>query len=429
VKVAFLVNDLQLSGGIGVVVAHARQLAERHGHDVTLVLVREQELPHWEHEALAHLHVATLADARAAPVPFDVAVATWWETTSSLFLVPAERYAYFVQSLEDRFYHPADVEATYAGLTYDLPVAFVTEASWIAGTLRDLRPDASVHLVRNGIDKDVFPVADAVVPNVDGPLRVLVEGYANVWFKGVNAAIEAVRAMGEPHELTVVAPSRTGLEAEGATRVLDAVPQRELARLYGEHDVVLKLSSVEGMFGPPLEGFHQGATCVTTEVTGHEEYVEHGYNALVCDWDDPRGTARQLDLLAKDRVLLHRLRCGALETARRWPTWEQQGQVMAVALERIRREPPPDAAAAARVMVADLRGAMERQRTYMAERAQLQVLRDKVDRVKALPGVGEAVALRRTRRGRQALRVARAVARRARPVAARARSLPGRLRR
>ena len=40
------------------------------------------------------------------------------------------------------------------------------------------------------------------------------------------------------------------------------------------------------MFGPPLEGFHQGATCVTTEVTGHEEYVEHGYNALVCDWDD-----------------------------------------------------------------------------------------------------------------------------------------------
>jgi O-antigen biosynthesis protein len=192
---------------------------------------------------------------------------------------------------------------------------------------------------------------------------------------------------------------------------------------------VLKLSRIEGMFGPPLEGFHQGATCVTTEVTGHEEYVEHGYNALVCDWDDPRGTARQLDLLARDRVLLHRLRCGALETARRWPTWEQQGQVMAVALERIRREPPPDAAAAARVMVADLRGAMERQRTYMAERAQLQVLRDKVDRVKALPGVGEAVALRRTRRGRQALRVARAVARRARPVAARARSLPGRLRR
>ena len=67
------------------------------------------------------------------------------------------------------------------------------------------------------------------------------------------------------------------------------------------------------MYGPPLEAFHMGATCVTTEVTGHEEYIEHGVNALVCDWDDPRGTARQLDLLARDRVLLHTLRLGALD--------------------------------------------------------------------------------------------------------------------
>jgi glycosyltransferase involved in cell wall biosynthesis len=409
VRVAFLVNDLQLSGGVGVVVAHARQLAARHGHDVTLVLVREQDVPHWDYDALPGLHVATLAEARGAASPFDVAVATWWETCFSLFLVPAARYAYFVQSLEDRFYRPADVEALYAGLTYDLPVAFVTEARWIAETLRELRPDAPVHLVRNGIDKGVFPPAASVTPNVDGPLRVLVEGYANVWFKGVNAAIAAVREMREPHELTVVAPSRVGLRAEGATRVLDALPQRELARLYGAHDVVLKLSSVEGMFGPPLEGFHAGATCVTTEVTGHEEYVEHGWNALVCDWDDPRGTARQLDLLARDRVLLHYLRRNALETARRWPGWEQQGQVMAVALERVRREPAPDAVASARALMADLRGGMERQRTLLAERAQLQVLRERVDRVKALPGVTGALELRRTPRGRRALGVARRI--------------------
>ena len=71
---------------------------------------------------------------------------------------------------------------------------------------------------------------------------------------------------------------------------------------------MLKLSRVEGMFGPPLEGFHMGATCVVTAVTGHEEYVEHGVNGLVVDWDDPRGTARALDLLARDRALLHCLR-------------------------------------------------------------------------------------------------------------------------
>ena len=35
---------------------------------------------------------------------FDVAVATWWETTLQLHELAADRYAYFVQSMEDRFY-------------------------------------------------------------------------------------------------------------------------------------------------------------------------------------------------------------------------------------------------------------------------------------------------------------------------------------
>ncbi|HEV8153008.1 MAG TPA: glycosyltransferase family 4 protein [Solirubrobacteraceae bacterium] len=417
-KVAFLVNDLQLSGGVGVVVAHARQLAAHHGFDVTLVLVREQEVPHWGYESLEHLHVATLAHAREQH--FDVAVATWWETTFSLYLVPAGRYAYFVQSLEDRFYRPDEAESAFAGLTLDLPLAFITEARWIARTLRELRPDAPVHLVRNGIDKTVFASPPAVEPNVDGPLRILVEGYPTVWFKGVNAAIAATRLMAEQHELTVVAPTRAGLKAHRATRVIGPLSHRDMAAQYGRTDVVLKLSSVEGMFGPPLEGFHLGATCVTTEVTGYDEYVEHGYNGLLVDWDDPRGTARQLDLLARDRRLLHVLRSNALETARRWPTWEQQGQFMAGALRRIHREPPPAPYAGARALTGDLRAAIERDRILLQERSELQLMQERMERFERLPGIRHALRVRaigpmlyRSRAGRLLLaRVWRPVKRR-----------------
>jgi hypothetical protein len=146
--------------------------------------------------------------------------------------------------------------------------------------------------------------------------------------------------MREPRHVTLVTPDRDGEPLEGADAIVRAVPHAEMARLYADHDVVLKLSRVEGMFGPPLEGFHMGATCVVTPVTGHEEYVRHGHNGLVVDWDDPRGTARALDLLARDRALLHRLRVGALATARAWPSWEQAGAFMALALRRIAAEPP-----------------------------------------------------------------------------------------
>ena len=411
-KVAFVVNDLQLSGGIGVVVHHAQALHHRHGWDVWLVLARAQDDPHWGFEALAGLRVASLEEARAEE--FDVAVSTWWETVFALFDLRAARYASFVQSLEDRFYRQDEIERLGASLMLSLPVSFITEARWIRDTLADLRPDAPCLLVRNGVDKEVFPLVEEVRPRTSGPLRVLVEGYANTWFKGVNEAIAAVGEMQEPVHLTVVAPNRDGLRAERADEVVGPIPQREMAERYARTDVVLKLSQVEGMYGPPLEGFHRGATCVTTEVTGHEEYIEHGTNALVVDWDDRRGTARLLDLLARDRMLLHRLRCGALETARQWPDWDRAGELMAVALRAIRDAPPP-APYAHVPRLLDLLGAgMEAQRLLLQERRELQGRVRRGERLERLPGIRHALRLKRSRAGRVALRLARPVKRRLR---------------
>jgi len=366
-RVAFLVNDLQLSGGVGVVVQHARQLSTLAGWDVTLVLVRDEEGPSWHgYEHLPHLHVRSREQAHSEH--YDIAVATWWETTFTLFELEADRYAYFVQSLEDRFYRHDEAERLGAALTLDLPVSFITEASWIRATLAGLRPDARCYLVRNGIDKDVFSALEQPPLNTDDPLRVLIEGSPGSWFKHVHGAIHAAAAMREPHHVTVVCGDRKALGDVVADEIVGPLSHREMAALYERSDVVLKLSSVEGMFGPPLEGFHRGATCVVTPVTGHEEYVEHGWNGMLTDWDDLRGTARQLDLLARDRELLHFLRTNALETARAWPSWQQASQFMAAALLRIRREPPPAAGAGAARLLADLRSGIEVYGGHLHER-------------------------------------------------------------
>jgi glycosyltransferase involved in cell wall biosynthesis len=416
-RVAFLVNDLQLSGGVGVVVQHACKLSELEGWEVSLVLVREQEGPSWHgYEALPHLHVRSRE--RALTEHYDVAVATWWETTFTLFELSAERYAYFVQSLEDRFYRHDQAERLGAALTLDLPVAFITEARWIRDTLAALRPDARCYLVRNGIDKDVFAPLERVPPNVAHPLRVLIEGSPSSWFKHVHEAIEAAAAMREPREITVVCGEREALGEVRAADVLGPLGHQQMAELYARSDVVLKLSSVEGMFGPPLEGFHRGATCVTTPVTGHDEYIEHGWNALLTDWDDLRGTARQLDLLARDRELLHFLRSNALETARAWPSWQQASQFMAQALECIRDDPPPSAAASSARLLADLRAGIETYHGHLRERVEFahRALRFErpLARVRRSTPVRRMLELRRYRLARLAARPLRPLTRRAR---------------
>ena len=392
-RVAILLKDLQLSGGVSVVVTHARNLAQRHGFDVTLVTTESQDEPDWPYEALPHLHVQGLAEARASS--FDVAISTWWETAYSLFQVDARRYASFVQSLEDRFYEGHEsVERLSARLTLDLPVAFITEAGWIADTLAELRPDADIHLVRNGIDKEVFAPVDSVHDH-EGPLRVLVEGSPESWFKAVPAAIRAVDGMKEPHELTLVCPTRCGLRPQDASRAIGPLTQPELAGVYAETDVLVKLSRVEGMYGPPLEAFHRGATCVTTEVTGHDEYIRHGANALVCDWDDLPGTSAQLDMLARDRELLTRLREGALETARAWPGWEESSERFAEAVEAIATSPRPDPYAALPSMLQSLRVGLEQERGARPHYRRMVADADRWQKVNSLPVVSQLLAGRR----------------------------------
>jgi glycosyltransferase involved in cell wall biosynthesis len=368
-RVAFVLKDLQLSGGVGVVVEHAAQLRRHHGIDAHLVLSRDQEHPHWPYRGLADVPVRAFEEA--VEQDWDIAVATWWETTTVLFQLRAARYAYFIQLLEDSAYPVGAPERLAAAMTTGLPVRFITEARWLAEMLEDYQPGTRVHYVRNGIPKDVFASPAEPSPSHAGPLRILIEGDPGVWFKGVGDALEAVAAMEEPRHVTLVAPAGTPPH-EAVDRLIGHVSHEEMAALYGEAHVVLKLSRVEGMYGPPLEGFHLGATTVTTAVTGHEEYVRHGFNGLVVGWDDTRGTSRALDLLSRDRSLLHELRWNALLTARGWPSWEQQGAVMAAALRAIRSDAPPPAHAGSAALLADVRASVQAQAEIVAERGRLR---------------------------------------------------------
>jgi glycosyltransferase involved in cell wall biosynthesis len=355
VRVAFLLQDLQLSGGVGVVVEHAAQLRRHHAIDAQLVLTRPQEHPDWPYRGLAEVPVLSLAEA--ADRSWDIVLSTWWQTAAALFELRADRYASFVQLLEDSSYAPGAPEQLAAAMTTSLPVRFITEARWLAEILEDYQPGNRVLYVRNGIAKDVFPVPAAVAPvPADAPLRVVLEGARGDFHKGIDDALAAVAAMAEPAHVTWVSPQPAEAPA-GVDRTLAALSAADMAELFGESHVLLKLSRAEGMYGPPLEAFHRGATVVTTAVTGHDEYVRHGVNGLVVGWDDPRGTARTLDLLARDRRLLHELRTGALETARAWPDWRQSSQWMALALRRVAAEPMPAIAPAGRRLVADFSAA------------------------------------------------------------------------
>lgn len=318
-RVVFAVGSTGVSGGTYVILEHARWLLD-HGWCVVVAAMHHDAGTQW-HPALARIDVVSLEEAEHEE--FDVAVATWWPTVYELPRLRARHYVYLVQSVEARFYGEDDHgrwAQSLAELTYTFGLTIITIAEWIQLYLA-MRHRTPAFVVRNGIRKDVYnPMGPSVSPREPGRLRVLVEGPVEVPMKRVARAIALARA-GGADEVWLMTGSVAGTRV--ADRVFERVSIESTPIIYRSCDVLVKLSQVEGMYGPPLEMFHCGGTLVTYDVTGHEEYVEHMVNGLVVPMNDEDAVIDAVRRLKRDPDLLARLRAGALVTAAKWPDWHE----------------------------------------------------------------------------------------------------------
>ncbi|WP_334364644.1 glycosyltransferase family 4 protein [Bradyrhizobium sp. AZCC 1578] len=312
-----MAGSLAISGGTYVIFQHAAHLVAC-GHHVTIAAQEpfSDDTISW-HDAARSLNCISIEQARRHE--FDVVIATWWKTALALPGFNAARYAYFVQSIESRFY-PTD-EGPLRRLidaTYRLPINFVTEARWIKDHLADFGQSAS--LVRNGIRKDIYSHdVEPIEERTEGSPRILVEGHFRVSFKNTALAISLARRAGA-NDVWLLTGSPINW-VPGVRRIFSQVPIDAAARVYRSCDVLVKLSTVEGMFGPPLEMFHCGGTAIVLDVSGHEEYIRHMENAIVVPMRDHAAALDAISSIIRDGKLLRSLKEGAKATAARWPSW------------------------------------------------------------------------------------------------------------
>jgi hypothetical protein len=308
------------------------------GHEVVVVTLEPlSELAVRWHQALDVLTFTTF-DA-VAERRFDLAIATWWKTIYELARIDAGHYLYFVQSIESWFY--ADTDAAVRNLvnaTYLLPLPGITEARWIKAHLAE-RFGHDYHLVLNGCAKAIYGEEGTVrAPRVPGRLRVLVEGPLGVDFKNVARTIALVRRS-RAEEIWLLTSSKAA-SYPGVDRVFSQLPAAECPSIYRSCDVLVKLSLIEGMFGPPLEMFHCGGTAIVYDVTGHDEYIASGDNALVVASGDETAVIAAINRLHDDPELLAALKQGARRTAAAWPDWADTAPGFLAALEAINAQAP-----------------------------------------------------------------------------------------
>jgi O-antigen biosynthesis protein len=320
-KWAILLGSPAISGGTYVIFEHAIRNKKR-GEDIYIITenpVTKEDIA-WHKEANT-LKFMTYEEVKN--ISFDIAIATWWRTVYELHRINAKSYLYFVQSIESKFYSEHEKSIKWlAEATYMLPLNIITEATWIKKYLED-NFNSNVSLVHNGIRKDIYNVTGDSYKKCDG-LRVLVEGPTNVSFKNVPKTIELVKRS-KADEVWLLTSSDIK-EYSGVDRIFSRVPIQDVAKIYRSCDVIVKLSYVEGMFGPPLEMFHCGGTAITYDVTGYDEYLKNNYNSIVINTDQEDNVVDAINKLKDDKKLLSKLKKNALETANEWIDWEESSK-------------------------------------------------------------------------------------------------------
>lgn len=310
-KIAYLIPGCSVSGGIAVVCQHANRLLSR-GHEVILVCERGEAVINWFPQQ--HVPIISL---KQYPDDVDILIATGWSTAFRVANLPAKNKCYFVQSDETRFHPPDSLWQHLTALSYCFDFHFLTEARWIQSWLLE-NFGKQAQLVPNGLDRELFFPCTPLEAKGKRP-RILLEGAIDLPYKGMAEAFEVVK----PLDVEVWCVSSYGSPKPSwkCDRFFEQFPMDKMREIYSSCDILLKLSRVEGFFGPPMEMMACGGVSVVGNVTGHDEYIVDGYNALVVNPFDIDQARRSLQILIQDKNLYEKLKGNGFRTVLGWD-WE-----------------------------------------------------------------------------------------------------------
>ncbi|MDP9192715.1 MAG: glycosyltransferase family 4 protein [Acidobacteriota bacterium] len=299
-KIAYLLEDTELAGGIRVAVAHGDALTDR-GHEVTLV-TKGGPLT-WRSSRARWLYVRAFEELDAGA--FDFVIGTFWTTLPVARSLAGNRAVHFCQGYEGGF-TAYQAQRALIDEAYRLPLPKITVSPHLVPICRALYDDATY--VGQIVDDAFFQPQ----PPHEGKPRVLLVGPAQADFKGIDIGYEAVRqarSFGADFDLIRASqwPGADDEPVELAAEFHVALPTSEMARLFASCDFFLGPSRGEEGFGlPAAEAMASGVPAVLSEIPSFLSWDDvYDYASFAAE-NDGAAMGRQLAELMSDPSLAAR---------------------------------------------------------------------------------------------------------------------------
>jgi len=296
-RIAYLLEDTHLAGGIRVAAAHADALTDR-GHEVTLI-TKGGALT-WRESRAKWVHVDEWDHADLSP--YDFVVGTFWKTLFDAHRLAGERAIHLCQGYEGSFTAYADIK-DQIDEAYRLPMPKITVSPHLVEICRAFYDDAEY--VGQIVDEVFFRSRVA-----GGGWRVLLVGPAQADFKGIDIGYDAVRLAreaGASFDLIRVSQWEP-IDGEVADEFHVAINTKSMADVIATCDIFLGPSRHQEGFGlPAAESLASGVACVLSEIPSFLSWDANHDFALFTPEGDAEAMSRALIRLLNDAELRERL--------------------------------------------------------------------------------------------------------------------------
>jgi len=312
-RITYLLEDTDLSGGVRVQLAQADALIAR-GHRVRLVT---KGLPlTWRNSRAEWVYVDDFPqyDARED----DFVVGTFWTTVEPAWNLARERAVHLTQGYEGAFTAYQQIKPQI-DVAYRLPIPKLIVTPSLTPILQQFTND--ITYVGQIVEDEFYR---ARVPPENEPMRVLLSGQSQADMKGIHEGYGAVahaRWFHQKFDLVRVSPW-----APSRDEPLDSVQEfhvalntSEMTRLMHSCDVLIAPNHREEGFGlPAAEALASGIPTVLTSIPSYLAFDDTRDFALFAPEENAVELGEKLIELLSEPATRQRVRQRGREVAEQW---------------------------------------------------------------------------------------------------------------